>query len=183
MERLTDWRMGRPGIGAESPQPAENCGLGRGHVEQGLATRVAWAVREATNVIGLLSLVLLFSCNSKETRVQQFLLKGNLAAKERNFGQAENYYQEAIQLEPCFADAHNNLGTVHFQQKRYEQALPSYDKAIECKPNFLNALFNRANTEYELKEYYKALEDLDKVIAMKPDTALAYFTRGLVYTK
>ncbi|MFN7600933.1 MAG: tetratricopeptide repeat protein, partial [Bacteroidota bacterium] len=126
---------------------------------------------------------LLLGCDSKETRLQQFLLKGNLAATELNYSQAAYYYGEAINLDPCFADAHNNLGTVHFQQKQWELALASYNKALECKPRFLGALLNRANTAYELKEYFNALKDLEEVKSLRPDTALVYFTIGLVHTK
>src|SRR5882762_8666091 len=112
---------------------------------------------------------------SKEVRLQKFLLKGNLAVKEQNLDQAAYYFKEALHLDPCFADAANNLGTLYFKQKHWEQALDQYEKAIQCKPGFLNAYFNRANTFYELKTYYGALGDLNRVIQEKPDTAIAYF--------
>ncbi len=127
--------------------------------------------------------VCLLACDTKETRLQQFLLKGNIAARDRNYDQASYYYGEAIRLEPCYADAWNNLGTVYFEQRRFDLALENYTKAIECKPTFVNALINRANAAYETKAYFQSLDDLTKVIAVKPDTALAHFTKGLVYTK
>lgn len=137
-----------------------------------------------TRLISSLCLFFAFSCSdNKEARLQQFLLKGNLATKQRSFDQAAYYFGEAIRVEPCYADAWNNLGTVYFEQGRFELAMEKYSKAIECQPGFLNALLNRANTAYELKEYYKAIEDLDRVAAIKPDTALVYFTKGLVFTK
>src|SRR5579872_1086355 len=128
-------------------------------------------------------LFLLAACGSKEERMQQFLLKGNIASKEQNWEQATYYYGEGIRLEPCFADAWNNLGTVYFQQKNYEKAMENYEKAVLCNPQFINALLNRANTAYELKEYYKAIGDLERAIAIKPDTSITYFTLGLSYTK
>jgi tetratricopeptide (TPR) repeat protein len=132
----------------------------------------------------LIGFLLMFSaCVSKESRVQKFLLKGNIASKERNWEQAAYYYGEAIRIEPCFTDAWNNLGTVHFRQKNYEKAMQDYEKAVSCSPQFTNALINRANTAYELKEYFKAVSDLEKVIALKPDTSIAYFTLGLTYTR
>lgn len=129
-------------------------------------------------------IVLAAACGeSKETRLQKFLLKGNLARQEGNIAQARYYYQEALKLEPCFAPAANNLGTILFYQRQWEQALGQYNKAISCQPDFIEAYFNRANTYYELKEYYNALNDLNKIQAQKPDTAVAYFTRGLVLTR
>src|SRR5882757_9632792 len=131
-------------------------------------------------IVGQLVIILLLfsACGSKEERTQKFLLKGNIASKERNWDQATYYYGEAIRLEPCFADAWNNLGTVYFQQKNYEKAMVQYEKAVSCDPQFINALLNRANTAYELKEYYKAISDLDRAISLKPDTAIIYFALG-----
>jgi len=136
-------------------------------------------------IVGQLVIILLLfsACGSKEERTQKFLLKGNIASKERNWDQATYYYGEAIRLEPCFADAWNNLGTVYFQQKNYEKAMVQYEKAVSCDPQFINALLNRANTAYELKEYYKAISDLDRAISLKPDTAIIYFALGLTYTR
>ena len=130
-----------------------------------------------------LLLIVLFACEGKEARVQKFLLKGNLASKERNWQQASYYYGEAIRLEPCYADAWNNLGTVYFQQQRFDKAMENYDKALSCNPKFINALLNRANTSYELKEYFRVISDLEKVMEIRPDTAITYFTLGLTYTK
>ena len=117
-------------------------------------------------IVGQLTIILflLTSCGSKEERLQKFLLQGNIASKERNWEQATYYYGEAIRLEPCFADAWNNLGTVYFQQKNYEKAMEQYEKAVSCSPQFINALLNRANTAYELKEYYKAIRDRKSVV-------------------
>ena len=128
-------------------------------------------------------LLFLWGCDSKEARVQKLLLKGNIASKERNWEQATYYYGEAIRLEPCFADAWNNLGTVFFEQKNYEKAMENYEKAVSCNPQFIHAILNRANTAYELKEYFKTISDLEKAIALKPDTSVTYFTLGLTYTK
>jgi len=128
-------------------------------------------------------LLLLAACDNRETRLHQFLLKGNIASKDRNWEQATYYYGEAIRLEPCFADAWNNLGTVYFEQTSYDKAMNSYDKALVCNPKFINALLNRANTSYELKEYFRTINDLEKVISLKPDTSITYFTMGLTYTK
>jgi tetratricopeptide (TPR) repeat protein len=131
----------------------------------------------------VLFLITLCACEGKEARIQKFLLKGNLASKERNWQKASYYYGEAIRLEPCYADAWNNLGTVYFQQQRYDKAMENYDKALNCNPKFVDALLNRANTSYELKEYFRAISDLEKVMELKPDTAITYFTLGLTYSK
>ncbi len=84
-------------------------------------------------LVFLLPLFLILACSeSKETRLQQLLLKGNIAIKEHNNEQALYYYEQALKLEPCFVDALNNKGTVYFNQGKWDKAVHEYDQAITC---------------------------------------------------
>ena len=132
----------------------------------------------------LFTAVLLLACsNSVETRKQRFLIQGNDMISQRDGPQAERFFQEAIKLDSCFADALNNLGTLYYSEKKYDLAISFYDRAVACHPEFTGTYFNRANAFYELNEMYNALKDLDVVASRKPDTSVLYFSRGLVYTK
>src|SRR3990170_1956160 len=103
--------------------------------------------------------ILLVSClDSKETKLQRFLIQSNDMVRKQNPEQAERFLQEALKLDSCFADAWNNLGTLYFDQMKYAEALEYYDNAVRCKSDFTDGYFNRANTAYELKEYYRALK-------------------------
>ena len=94
----------------------------------------------------LLLLCFLTACwESEDTRKNRFLLKGNAALEEQNEEQAIQYFREALRIDSCFADAHNNIGTVLFRQQKFVEALESYNHSIACKPGFLNAYFNRSN--------------------------------------
>ena len=54
--------------------------------------------------------LLITGCSeSKEARLQKFLLKGNLMVREQNLDQAAYYFKEALRLDPCFADAANTI--------------------------------------------------------------------------
>ncbi len=134
-------------------------------------------------ILAVAVVVCLTACESKEVRLQRFLLQGNEALKEGNTDQAQYFYKEAIKVDPCYVDAVNNLGTVYYRSRDYQQAIHSYTLALECKPDFLNARMNRATSYYESGEYFSALADLEGVLKVKPDTAVAYFLRGLVLTK
>lgn len=128
-------------------------------------------------------MALLAACTSQQTKVSQFLLKGNLALEAGNQQQAAYYYQQAIQLDPCFADALNNLGTMSFRERNFDQAVDFYTKALDCQPGFVTAIFNRAHARYERKEYFAALADVEKVATLYPDTSWIDFTRGLIFTR
>src|SRR6188474_3247630 len=107
--------------------------------------------------IGLVLFIAICCGDSKETRLQRFLIQSNTLIEHNQIEQAERYLREAIKLDSCFEDAWNNLGTLYFNQKRYPEALEHYNSAIACNPNYLPAYFNRVNTQYELKAYYSAL--------------------------
>lgn len=127
--------------------------------------------------------VFLAACDSKETRLQSFLLKGNTSLNEGDTDKALYYYNEALKIDGCFADALNNAGTISHNVGHYEEAIVQYSKAIECNPAFVDAWFNRANSYYESGVYFSALSDIDHIVKTKPDTAAVHFLKGLVLTK
>jgi tetratricopeptide (TPR) repeat protein len=116
----------------------------------------------------LIFFLLLGCADSKEMRLQKFLLKGNMALKGQYTDEAEKYFNEALLIDPCYADALNNLGTMRFDTQHYDEAVTFYTKAIDCRPGFLAPVFNRANAYLELKEYYSAEKDADYLVKHKP---------------
>ncbi len=54
-------------------------------------------------------------------------------------------YQEAIQLDTNFADAHNNLGNIFFKQDHYEEAIACYRQALRADPRYADAHVNLGN--------------------------------------
>jgi len=128
--------------------------------------------------------LLMVSCSeSEETRKQRLLAQGNDMVEKQHVEEAVKFYEGALKLDSCFADALNNLGTLYHQQRDFEKANEYYKEAIACNPAFVSAYLNRANTLYELNALPEALADLEKVSKLKPDTVTLYFSRGIVYTK
>src|SRR5688572_26777282 len=80
--------------------------------------------------------------DSKETRLQRFLIQSNTLIEHHETEQAERYLREALKLDSCFEDAWNNLGTLYFTRKMYAEALEHYNSAIACNPSYMPAYFN-----------------------------------------
>lgn len=110
-------------------------------------------------------------------------MQGNGALKQQDFQSAEYYFKEALNLDPCFADALNNMGVLNSEQKHYAQAIDFFNKTLECNSSFLPAYFNRANALYESKEYYGLLRDAEYILKTKPDTIAGLVLMGLAQTK
>jgi len=90
-------------------------------------------------------------------------------------------FDQAITLEPDYAEALYNRGNTLRELKRLEEALASYDKALALKPDYADAYNNRANVLKALKRYEEAISNYDKAIALKPD--YEFVLEDLIFTK
>jgi tetratricopeptide (TPR) repeat protein len=62
--------------------------------------------------------------------------------------EAINHFQEALQINPGFAEAHNELGRLLAIQGKREEAINHFREALWIKPNFTIA---QKNLEMALK--------------------------------
>ena len=63
-------------------------------------------------------------------------------AKRGQLDEAIRHYQEALRLEPERAEAHNNLGTIFYQQGRTGEAIREFQEALRLKPDYAEARKN-----------------------------------------
>ena len=71
----------------------------------------------------------------------------------------ENYTQ-AIELNPNYAQAHNNRGAAHSEKGDWGHAIGDYTKAIDLKSDFVEPHYNRGEAQLHLREWEKARVDL-----------------------
>ena len=77
------------------------------------------------------------ACTSDNV-VAQYTL-GDALSKKGNVDEAIAHFQEALQIKPDFADAHNNLGIALLQKGNVDEAIAHYQKALQIKPDFAEA--------------------------------------------
>jgi tetratricopeptide (TPR) repeat protein len=129
-------------------------------------------------------LSVLFACSdSRETRMQRFLVQGNEKIREQEYEQAERYFFSALDLDSCFADALNNLGTVEERRQNFREAIQYYSKAIACNDTFMLPYLNRASLYYEANEMANAMNDLKVYEKRYPESLVAMELKGLLYWK
>jgi tetratricopeptide (TPR) repeat protein len=87
-------------------------------------------------------------------------------------------YDNALRLNPSFADAYNNRGVAKKHLKRFSEAIEDYDRAILLKPDFAVAYFNRGDAKKALGQYDGAIKDFDKTIELRPDLPHSYGNKG-----
>ena len=118
---------------------------------------------------------------NREFLANQKLKKGDKLAHKGDYNGAIELYYEALELNPNFAGAYNNLGIIFKMLGQNELAVQNYDKAIEFKPDYAFAYNNRANAYFDLKKHDLAIKDYNKSIALNPNFEGAYYNRGNAY--
>jgi len=80
------------------------------------------------------------SGSSSTTQVDQsaraYFAQGEDYSKKKDWDQAIAAYQQAVRIDPKFAEAWNNLGYCYRKAKQYDKALDAYKQAISLKPDF-----------------------------------------------
>jgi cytochrome c-type biogenesis protein CcmH/NrfG len=83
--------------------------------------------------------------------------------------EAIQQYLLAIQIDPNYAEAYNNLGNTLQECNRVGEAIEQYRKAIQANPNYPQACFNLGNALVSLHELDQAIEQYEAAIRLKPD--------------
>lgn len=82
---------------------------------------------------------------------------------------ARKYYERAVKLDKNYAEAVNNLGTVHYAKKSYRRAISSYKKALEINPNSASIYSNLGTAHFARKKYKEASEAYAKALELDPE--------------
>ncbi len=106
----------------------------------------------------------------------------DLRARGR-LGEAEALYREAIRLDPRFAKAYNNLGSVLGRQGRTAEAILEISKALELAPNLPEAHNNLGIVLAIRGESEQAMRQFEQGLSLDPRDATAHFNLGLLLAK
>jgi len=106
---------------------------------------------------------------------------GAVYASENQINKAIENYEEAIKIDPNYAQAYNNLGTAFHKQNKVDEAILSYKKAIHLKNDFAEAYNNLGNAFRELDKPKEALKYFEKALTLKKDYAEAWNNMGAAY--
>lgn len=90
-------------------------------------------------------------------------------------------YDQAIALDPQYAEAYLARGYTYAIMGDLDRAIADFDQAIALDPQLAEAYAKRG-TAYAVKgDFDQAIADLDQAIALDPQNANAYMNRGNVY--
>ena len=69
-------------------------------------------------------------------QAQTYFEQGKGYSKKKSWDLAIAAYQQAVRIEPKFAEAWNNMGYCYRRTKQFDKALDAYKQAIDLKPDF-----------------------------------------------
>jgi tetratricopeptide (TPR) repeat protein len=89
-------------------------------------------------------------------------------------------YRQALQIQPHYTAAHNNLGNALLQLGQHADAVAAYRLALAQSPENADIHCNLANALRELGELPEALVESERAIALNPQLSMAHNNLGLV---
>jgi tetratricopeptide (TPR) repeat protein len=107
---------------------------------------------------------------------------GNDYLNGSDFEKAKECYLQALELNPDYAEAYNNLGLLSLDhQRKYDDATAYFRQAILLKPDLANAHFNLGTALFEQNKLDEATVSFQRALSLNPDMPNAYFNlHGIV---
>jgi tetratricopeptide (TPR) repeat protein len=113
---------------------------------------------------------------------EQLENQGDQLRTEKNYLDAVDYYQAALQKSPNNAVLFNKIGICQLMLRRYKEGKKSFEHSIKANSTLSNAYNNLGVIYYQSKSYNKAIKQYDKAIAIEgSDAASFYSNRGAAY--
>ena len=93
---------------------------------------------------------------------------------------AEGLYKQAIEKDPTFYYAYNNLGILFSDNGRQQEAFDMYERAIQIKPDYAKAYNNLGVWYYDSGNRKKAMEKYEMAITFSQKDPNPYGNTALI---
>ena len=93
---------------------------------------------------------------------------GNIAANEKRWTEALEWYQKAVAIESQAEGVHANIGSAYVALGNYDEAEKAFDRALAINPGSIEALHNKAIVMAMKKRFQDALEINTRVLELSP---------------
>lgn len=122
-----------------------------------------------------------FYGKSKNKNAQNYYIIGQDFMNQNNYKQAVESFQLAVNADPAFVLALDDMGVSYRQLNDYDNAIKYYKKSLEVYPEGSFALMNIGVVYTFKSDYNTAISYYEKLIQYHPDNAEGYFGAGKNY--
>ncbi len=120
---------------------------------------------------------------SAALRVQDRFLAAVQAEEAGEKQRAIHLYEEILSIDPNYAAAYINLGTMFFHQRHFARAEEFYRRATEADPGYVLAFFDLGNVLDELERLDESIAAYHHAVALAPRYADAHYNLALAYER
>jgi tetratricopeptide (TPR) repeat protein len=115
--------------------------------------------------------------------VQELFFAAVQAEETGEKARAIALYEEIVALEPGYAPAYINLGTLYFHQRKYARAEELYRSATERDPGYVLAFFDLGNVLDELDRPEESIAAYQRAVELAPKYADAHYNLALAFER
>ncbi len=114
---------------------------------------------------------------------EQYLNEGIRLSSIGLFREALEAYEQALRLDPHFADAYFDKGNTLYSLRRYAEALIAFERAIHLVPRKATFHNNRGSALYSLGRYRESLAAYEQALRLDPHLVSAQRGKRLVLNR
>lgn len=143
-----------------------------------------YALAEAYHGLGqaeLARLVLDEAIRRQPDRADLYLLQARIQMAQDSDVAAIQSLRDAIDVDPNFVEAHNNLGVLLHRARNEQEAINHLSLVIELRPDFAEAYVNLSNAYKGNGQLVESEQSIRRALEVRPAFAQAYFSLGLLY--
>jgi tetratricopeptide (TPR) repeat protein len=107
--------------------------------------------------------------------------KGTVYLTKKEYEKALPYFEKAVQVDPVFAFAWDNIGVCNRNLGNYEKAENAYKESLKLDPSGKTALQNIAIVYTFQKKTDQAIEAYKNILKYYPNDAEVYYGIGSIY--
>jgi len=115
--------------------------------------------------------------------VQELFLSAVKAEEAGEKARAIKIYQELMEIDPTFAPAWINLGTIHFHLREFDFAERLYRRATEIDPSYVLAFFDLGNVLDEMQRFAESITAYRHAVELAPGYADAHYNLALAHER
>lgn len=106
---------------------------------------------------------------------------GYYYADPKQYTKAIEAYQQAIRINPDYADTWYDIGNAYLVTKQYTKAIEAYQQAIRINPDYASTWYNLGLAYADTNQDANAIEAYQQAVRINPKFAEAWFNLGITY--